>query len=116
MKKPSELPQYTVIKSEKHGAWVRDGKDTWAQVHAGYYQESLNLDDVDALFVPYEVVAMGIPQHQVNDSGEVICRWCHDDIQFDPYIQLWHHDGYVINCIVNQEMHVAEPELIWDEG
>ena len=56
MKKPSELPNYTVIIAEDHGTYIRY-EDRWLEVYVTQTQNVFTLAEGDKEYIPYTILA-----------------------------------------------------------
>ena len=56
MKKPSELPNYTVIIAEDHGTYIRY-EDQYFEVYVTQTQNVFNLTEADEELIPYTILA-----------------------------------------------------------
>ena len=59
MKRPSQLPNYTVIIAEDHGTYIRY-EDRYFEVYVTQTQNVFNLAEADEELIPYTILATPI--------------------------------------------------------
>lgn len=62
MKKPSELPLFTMIDAGSYGRYYRHPDGTWVEAYSPYEQEVLSLEEADREFLTYTIVALPVEE------------------------------------------------------